>query len=206
MGFIIAFNGLTIFFLPIYIIFLFREVKKDFLLNFIIIFIGIIVTMIPFFPESLSAWANRYTRTNVSKPFWFSFYLFLQEGYYSPLVNNILITVTSLTIILLFLIRKINLIDSLIFAISIVILFSPYNGVARVIPLILLITILSPNINRFNWFSLGLVLYIYLLLDNGYTIPVITVGNTVLFYIPILYVFVIYFYKRTKYNHSILLS
>ncbi|MCZ2222561.1 MAG: hypothetical protein LC122_02910 [Chitinophagales bacterium] len=206
MGFIIAFNGLTIFFLPIYIIFLFREVKKDFLLNFIIIFIGIIVTMIPFFPESLSAWANRYTRTNVSKPFWFSFYLFLQEGYYSPLVNNILITVTSLTIILLFLIRKINLIDSLIFAISIVILFSPYNGVARVIPLILLITILSPNISRFNWFSLGLVLYIYLLLDNGYTIPVITVGNTVLFYIPILYVFVIYFYKRTKYNHSILLS
>lgn len=206
LGFIIAFNGLVIFFLPIYLIFLFREIKKDFWLNFGLILAGIIITMIPFFPDSLSAWTNRINRVDTNKPFWYSFYSFLPEGFYSPLLNNLLIIIVSLTTIFLYGLKKINLIDSLIISISIVILLSPFNVISRVIPLILLITILSPNMDRYNWLSLGLILYLFLSFDNGYITPDVNNGNTILFYIPILYSFAIYLYKRIRFNHTIILN
>ncbi|MFW9930555.1 MAG: hypothetical protein ACFFD1_14290, partial [Candidatus Thorarchaeota archaeon] len=196
IGFTIAYNGLTIFFLPIYLIFLFTEIKTNFLPNIGLIFLGITVGLIPFFPESLSAWGNRLIRVDSSKPFWYSFYYFLPKGLYSPSLNKILILTISLITIFLFWLKKINLIDSLILSISTVIIFSPYNVISRVIPLILLITILSPNMNRLNWISLSLILFVFPLINNGYSTPVINAGSIILFYIPLLYSIFTYLYKR----------
>ena len=197
LGFIIAFNGLVIFFFPIYLIFLFREVKEKIWLNLGLILTGIIITMIPFLPESLIAWANRFNKVSIYKPFWLSFYSFLSEGTYSILLNNILLFVTGFAMILLYLFKKINLIDSLIISVSIVIIMSPFNGVARIIPLIMLYSILSPNMNRYNWLTLSILLFVFFLFDTGYLAPIVNTLNTILFYIPLLYSISIYLYKRS---------
>lgn len=204
LGFIAAFNGLTIFFLPIYLIFLFNEIKKDFWINIGIILTGIVIAMIPSFPESLSGWTNRIIRVNTSEPFWYSFYSFLPKGFYTPLLNKLLMMLVSLATIILFALKKINLVDSLIISISIVILFSPFNVIPRVIPIILFITILTPNINKYNWLTLALFLYVFLLFDNGYITPIVNTENTILFYIPILYAFALYLYKRIRFGNNII--
>lgn len=206
LGFIIAFNGLSIFFLPIYLIFLHREVKKYLFINYLMVLLGVIIAMIPFFPESLSAWSNRFNRTSASAPFWFSFYSFLPDGLYTPQLNSLMIILVCIFSILLYIFRRINLIDALIISVSVVILLSPYNVVSRVIPLIMLVSILTPNSTKYNWISLSFVLSIYILVDNGYIVPIINTGNTILFYVPILYSFTIYIYQRVKFGHSIILS
>lgn len=206
LGFIIAFNGLSIFFLPIYLIFLHREVKKHLFINYLMVLLGVFIAMIPFFPESLSGWSNRFNRTSASAPFWFSFYSFLPDGLYTPQLNSLIIILVCIFSLLLYIFRRINLIDALIISVSVVILLSPYNGVARVIPLIMLVSILTPNSTKYNWISLSFVLSIYILVDNGYIVPIINTGNTILFYVPILYSFTIYIYQRAKFGHSIILS
>jgi len=205
VGIIIAYNGLVVFFLPIYLIYLFREAKRNVLLDIALIAAGIIITMIPFFPESLSGWSNRINRVNASFTFRFSIYSFLPEGLYSSLFNNALIFIISCTTIVLYFFKKINLLDSLIISLFLVIVFSPFNGVPRVIPLMMLLAILSPNMNRYNWLSLVIFLYAFLLFDSGYITPVFNTVNTILLYIPILFSIILYIYKRIKYGNNIIL-
>ncbi len=201
-GFIIAFNGLFVFLLPIYIIYLLRIMKKYFWINLGFILLGLIIGMIPFFPESLSGWENRFIRVDTNLPFWFSFYTFLPEGIYSSTLNNLIIFIISLITIIFYWLRKINFIDAMLISVSIVIIFSPFNVVSRVIPLILLFSILSPNMTRANWIGLTFILFIFLLFNNGYMTPIVNIQNTILFYIPLLYSFIIYLYKRIVYSHQ----
>ena len=201
IGLLISYNGATVFFLPIYLIYLFQENKKNIWQNILLICAGVIIALIPYFPESLNGWTNRMIRMDITKPFWYSFYSLLPSGIYSPLLNNIIIIVISLLTMVLFYYKKINIIDALIISISIVIMFSPYNGVSRVIPLILLLAIMTPNMKRINWILLGIFLFIFLTFDNGYITPVVNTENTILFYIPVLFSFGLYIYKRLKYDN-----
>ena len=201
IGLVISYNGATVFFLPVYLIYLFQENKENIWQNILLMFAGVIIALIPYFPESLNGWTNRMIRMDITKPFWYSFYSLLPSGIYSPLLNNIIIIVISLLTMVLFYYKKINIIDALIISISIVIMFSPYNGVSRVIPLILLLAIMTPNMKRINWILLGIFLFIFLTFDNGYITPVVNTENTILFYIPVLFSFGLYIYKRLKYDN-----
>ena len=201
MGLFASYNGATVFFLPVYLIYLFQENKENIWQNILLMFAGFIIALIPYFPESLNGWTNRMIRMDITKPFWYSFYSLLPSGIYSPLLNNIIIIVISLLTMVLFYYKKINIIDALIISISIVIMFSPYNGVSRVIPLILLLAIMTPNMKRINWILLGIFLFIFLAFDNGYITPVVNTENTILFYIPVLFSFGLYIYKRLKYDN-----
>jgi len=206
IGFTAAFNGLTIFFIPLYLIFLFREVKKDFWLNVMLIFAGIFVALVPFFPESISGWKYRLIRLNSDKPFWFSFYSLFNNSFYSPILNKLIMVFVCLVTILLYKIKKINLVDSLIISISIIIMISPFNDVARVIPIILLVTLLTPNISNYNWLTLILLLFLFFSFDTGYITPIVNNDNTILFYSPVLYSYILYFYKRLKYSNNYILK
>ena len=80
-------------------------------------------------------------------------------------------------------------------------MISPYNAVPRVIPIILLLAITTPDMNKINWLFLGLFLFIFFTFDNGYITPVVNTENTMLFYVPLLYSLVLYIYKRAKYSN-----
>ncbi len=207
IGVFIGYNGATVFFLPIYLIFLFQATQEKFWQNILFSLLGISLALIPYFPESLFGWANRIHRTDITKPFWYSIYLLLPSGTYSPVINTLAVMVSSSLAAVFFYFKKINLIDALIISISVVIIISPYNGVSRVIPVILLVSILTPNMNKMNWLFLGLFLFIFFTVDSGYITPVVNIKNTVLFYVPILYSFMVYVYKRLKSdNYSIIIA
>lgn len=199
LGVIAALNGLTVFFIPAYVLYLFKvynERRTKILIDLGSMAAGFVITMIPYFPESMAGWSHRFVRTNSDTPFWFSFYSFLPSGMYSHLVNDGLMLAGCSAVTVLYGLKKIYLTDALIASVSLVVLLSPYNVIARVVPLIIFIAVLTPEMKKYDWIVLSVIMYVFVLFDNGQTVPVIDSGNTLLFYIPVAYITAIYIYKR----------
>ncbi len=196
IGITVSFNGLLILFIPIYLIFLFRKANSELWINLGLIISGAALAFIPFFPESFKGWINRVNRTDLSVPFWYSIYSFLPAGSYSPLINKLIIIFASLITYILYFSKRINLIDSLIISVFIIIILNPYNAISRVIPLILLLAYFTPDMKKYNWLILAASLFLYFLIDNGYMTPTVNTANIAVFYIPLLYSVLTYIYKR----------
>ena len=196
LGISIALNGILIFFVPPFMIYMLNINKRRFWLCALLFFVGVIIAMIPYFPESLYGWQNRVVRTNTSNPFWFSIYILLPNKLYTPLLNKSLLIILPVLSTIAYWKKYINLYDALIISVMLVISLSPYNGIQRVLPLILLITILTTNVTRLYWMLLSIVLTIYVFLfypDKQNDIKYIDV---VLFYVPLFFVSAYYVYCR----------
>ena len=196
LGVFAAFNGILLFFIPVYLIYLRRNVKEGFFKNLVLIFIGVVAALMPFFPESFSGWLNRFNRTNMQGTMWYSIYSFFPGRWYSPFLNKFLILLAASFLILFYYLKKLNLKDSILIAVGIVILLSPYNAIARVLPYLILVSVFTPQMKNINWILMVIFLFTYFLIDNGFSPPVINMQNLILFHVPILLVIFTYIFKR----------
>lgn len=199
VGLSIGWNGILIFFAPAFLIYLYRIDKKNFIKYLILSLIGLIISIIPFFPESLSNWKNRAIRMDNYIPFWFSIYKLFPYSIYSPQFNNIITILLAVIFNLLYYFKRICIIDMVIISVCIVIMLGSFNYIARYIPVLFLIIYLTPQITKSDWLIFSLVLGLLFLININTKSYQTSFLQTLLFHIPFIYVLILYIKRRIKF-------
>lgn len=200
-GTVVTFNSLLVFFVPVLYAYLLKEKVQKKHFHIVLFFSGVALTLIPFFPESLYGWMNRSERMNIKTPFWYSVYSLLPAGIYSPILNYLIIICAVTATLFFFWKEKIDLNDAMILSILILIFLGPFNNVARTIPIIMLIIILTPHKNKLYWAITFIILSIYFSFGWIFSFSNIQYFDLILFHFPIVFIIVLYILKR---NHKIL--
>lgn len=196
-GLVTVYNGLLLLWLPSLAIVLWRRlgrralVQAGFLLS-----AGLVLGLLPFFPESLGGWANRALRQSAETPFWFAVYGLLPNGWYHPLLDKALIGGGALIGTWLLWRGRLTPIDTLVLTVGLTTLLGPYNGIARVVPVLIAITALTPAVRWLDWARLAAALLLYFTVSLGFTPAVIEPVHMVIFYLPVAWVLGVYVRRR----------
>jgi hypothetical protein len=201
IGCTIGLNGLFVFFVPTFVLHAFRVQGKRTWLYAGLLGLGLVVAMLPFFPESLAGWANRMARMNSPTPFWFSIYLMLPAGIYTPTLDKAIVAILAIASTLAYWTKRFDIRDMIIISTCLVIMLGPFNVVQRVAPLILLIAIFTPDKSRRYWLVFAVVLSVLLLVGRGLNPGNITPLHVAVFHIPCLWVLGLYVCKRLGRTH-----
>ncbi len=198
VGFSIPWNGILIFFAPAFVIYLYRIDKKNFAKNLNLFLVAFIIAIIPFFPKSLSNWDNRLFRMDNVKPFWYSIYKLFPPGIYTPQLNKIITIALALIFNLMYIFKRICVVDMAVVSICLVIMLGPFNYIARFIPILFLITYLTPKVSQKDWLMFSVLMMLYFLINSSTRSDRTNFLQTLLFYIPFFYLSFIYISRRIK--------
>lgn len=144
-----VFNGSTALLLvPLLIL---RRNQWGEMLGFAVV--GICIGLIPFVPDSAYGWLNRASRMSIEKPFWFSPYILLPEGFYSPIVNLWVTIVSTIVFYFSFFRNLISFRAMVVFCVFIVSALGPFTAPSKLLPVVLLVLALG----EFNLFGLSIV-------------------------------------------------
>ena len=198
IGCAVGLNGLFIFFVPTFLLHVFRTQGRRTWLYLGLLGLSLVGAMLPFFPESQSGWANRMARMNAPTPFWFSIYLLLPTGIYTPTLDKAIVAILAIASTLAYWLKRLDIRDMIIMSTSLVIMLGPFNVPQRVVPLIMLIAIFTPCKSRGYWIAFTVVLSVLLLVGRGLDPRNITPLHVATFHIPYLWVLGLYVYKRLE--------
>lgn len=198
LGLAVSLNGLLVFWLPLFGLYLYQRHGRSraFLRLLGLVGLGALIGLIPFFPASLSGWAYRAARMSAEQPFWFSIYLLLPPGLYHPLLDKALIGAAAAISTWLYGRGRLSLTDGLVVAVALVLLLGPYNVIARVLPLLLLIMALAPGTSVQDWLGFCGVITLYFLVSLGYSPATIRAGHVLVFYLPVAWTIGLYIARR----------
>ncbi len=204
VGCILSLNGFVVFWLPacVWYLYLHYGFKRQFFQLILWIGLGAALCLVPFFPDSLSGWVYRAARMSAPTPFWFSIYLLLPPGFYHPLLDKAIVGTLALGSTWLYWRRRVSLTDMLVVAISLTVMFGPYNGVSRVLPVLFAIMVLTPQVSFHDWIWFCGVISLYFFVSLGFTPANIQTIHVAVFYAPVVWVMGMYFFKRRQGNRA----
>ena len=145
VGVLTGLIGVPIFVVPILLLFAIRqgETKREstaLVMKVAAMFVvGLLVSMVPFFPESLVGWERR-SALEASQPFWFSGWLVLGDIYFAGL-NKLTILALSIAVYLLYGTRRLTFNAALVLLVTFPLFFSVTMNSQRIVPLMVVLVL-----------------------------------------------------------------
>lgn len=182
-----TFNGISILFLPSFVIYCAQVRRSLPWRELLVLLIAAGLLMLPFFPESLSGWHYRSQRLAIPEPFWFSIFLPVKEIYFPqlpPLAQGITAILCALAITC----RRMRITVALGLSVAALLTFSSFNASSRIVPPTLLLLALVPNLTASEALRVALALAAHALIQFGFSPANITNFHVFLAHLPLLYV------------------